>query len=312
MRFLWVIHLYPPIHNCGAEYMAHDLNKFLIAQGHSVKVLLKQSTKSSRQIYTHEEVMVFPPSVNPVPLVTTTDVILTHLDYTMEAINLARRFSKKCVHFVHNASPYASVLANEWVDVVYNSEWIKNELNYKNRSFVLRPPCDYRKYTVERGEYITLINLDENKGGHVLKKIAYALPDKKFLGVLGSYSATGAGQITDQPPNVEIIPNTANILDVYRKTKILIMPSLEESWGRVATEAMCSGIPVVVSATKGLVENCDYAGLYVHDREDVDQWVRWIKRLDSEKFYDLASKKATERSRELDPITNMQDFIQWI
>lgn len=313
MRVLWIIHLYPPVHNCGAEYMAHDLNKFLISQGHTVKVLLRQGAgKNPTRIYTHDDVLVFPASTNPEPLIKTSDIIFTHLDYTMESINLARRYGKRCVHFVHNGSPYTSIQDNDWVEVVYNSEWIKEVLNYKNRSFVLRPPCDWRYYSVERGDYITMINLDENKGGHVLKKIANALPDKKFLAVLGSYSATGAGQITDQPTNVKIIPNTSSILDVYRQTKILIMPSLEESWGRTATEAMCSGIPVVVSATKGLVENCDFAGLYVQDREDIDQWVRWLKRLDDDKFYTSASQKALQRSRQLDPITNMQQFLQWI
>jgi glycosyltransferase involved in cell wall biosynthesis len=90
------------------------------------------------------------------------------------------------------------------------------------------------------------------------------------------------------------------------------MPSLYESWGRTATEAMCSGIPCVVSATKGLTENCDYAGLYVHDRDDIDQWVRWLERLEDKDFYKMASEKAYKRAHELDPYDNMIKFEQWI
>lgn len=313
MRVLWVIHLYPPYHNCGAEYMAHNLNKFLISQGHSVRVLLRQAANNNPpRIYEHEGMMVFPPTTKPDPLYMTSDVIFTHLDYTREAILGAKRWGKKCVHFVHNSTPYGSIQEHPWVSVVYNSQWIKNEINYPNKSFVLLPPCDYRYYTVKRGDYITLINLDANKGGYVLKKIAEKLPDYKFLAVRGSYSSDTDGQITSQPKNVRVVDNTPDILKIYKKTRVLIMPSLYESWGRTATEAMCSGIPVVVTATKGLVENCDYAGLYVHDREDINQWVRWIKRLDDPAFYKMASEKASQRARELDPIQNMIDFIRWI
>lgn len=313
MRILWVIHLYPPYHNCGAEMMAHSLNKFLLERGHSVRVLLRQaSSNNPNQVYHHEGVMVFPPRTKPDPLYMTSDVIFTHLDYTREAILTAKRFGKKVVHFVHNSSPYGSILEHPEVDIVYNSEWIKEELNYPNRSFVLRPPCDWRVYKVPRGSNITLINLDTNKGGHILREIAKKLPDKKFLAVKGSYSATDDGQITEQPKNVRVIENTPDILSVYKKTRVLLMPSLYESWGRTATEAMCSGIPVVVSATKGLSENCDYAGLYVHDRDDIDQWIRWIKRLDDERFYKFAAEKSLKRSLELDPINNMSEFLQWI
>lgn len=314
MRFLWVIHLYPPYHNCGAEYMAHDLNKFLIRKGHDVRVLLRQAPwNKSKQVYEHEGVLVFPANSKADVLVRNSDVIMTHLDYTREAIGLARLHKKKCIHFVHNSSPYESIKANEWVDVVYNSKWISEELNYPNKSFVLYPPVDPDHYRVETSrEMITLINLDYNKGGHILKQIAERMPDRKFLGVTGSYSSDDKGQVIDQPPNVEVVPNTSNILEIYKRTRVLIMPSLYESWGRTATEAMCSGIPAVVSATKGLSENCDYAGLYVHDRDDIDQWVRWIKRLDGKKFYEEAAKKAVKRSLELDPKNQMEDFIAWI
>lgn len=314
MRILWHIHLYPPIHNCGAEYMAHSLNKFLIDKGHTVRVLLRQSPGNySKMVYDYEGVQVFPHNSNIQGLYTSSDIVFTHLDYTREAIFTARRYKKRCVHFVHNSSQYDSVLDAPEVEVVYNSQWIKKELNYLHRSFVLLPPCDYRYYKVNTSrEYITLINLDFNKGGNILKSIAERLPEKQFLAVKGSYSSDVQGQYTDFPPNVKVVENTPNIREVYAKTRILIMPSLYESWGRTATEAMCSGIPVVCSATHGLVENCDYAGLYVHDRSDINSWIRWINRLDKQAFYNKASELSYKRSIELDPVKNMEDFEKWI
>lgn len=314
MRILWSIHLYPPYHNCGAEYMAHSLNKYLMTCGHKIRVLLHQG--KGNRVYDFQGVDVFPIQRDSDNHFTNTDIVITHLDYTKWTIGESKRHKKPVIHFVHNSTPYPSILNNPDVYVVYNSEWIKNKLNYPNKSFVLTPPCDWRHYDVndnpEESEYITLINLDWNKGGTILRELAKRMPQKKFLGVTGSYSATDDGQILNQPGNVKVIPNTSDILPVYKKTRVLIMPSLFESWGRTATEAMCNGIPVVASATPGLTENCGKAGLYVDNRNDIDAWVRWIERLDDKKFYKQVSKKCKERSRELDPVEKMKEFEEWL
>lgn len=317
MRILWIIHLYPPYHNCGAEYMAHSLNKFLITQGYSVKVILRQAQRNNpNKVYDIDGVTVFPPTTPLEMAVRNCDAVFTHLDYTQLALQMGRKFGKKTVHFVHNDTPYQSVINSPDTGVVYNSQWIKEALNYANPSFVMPPPCDWRFYDVvnnpDGNEYISLINLDANKGGHILTKIAEQLPDKKFLAVSGSYSATDDGQFLQQPTNVTVLPNTPDILSVYRQTRVLLMPSLYESWGRTATEAFCNGIPVISSVTPGLKENCGNAGIYIKDREDISEWVKQIKRLDDKKEYKKQSEKVRKRSRELDPIKNMEDFSIWL
>lgn len=316
MRILWNVHLWPPIHNCGAEMMAKGISDHLISKGHTVRVCLQQANKHKiTKPYEWEGVTVFPPASTEA-LFQTSDIILTHLDYTKETIYLAKKHKKKVVHFVHNDFPYPSIIAHPEVRVVYNSEWIKRKLNYVNESFVLTPPCDFRYYDVnpnpEKSEYITLINLDWNKGGEVLTKIANEFPDKKFLGVMGSYNYDERGQFTKQPGNVKVIPNTPDILSVYRQTRTLIMPSFYESWGRTASEAICSGIPVIASRTEGLDENLDYAGLFVDDRDDIEAWVRWIKKLDDKKFYKQVSEKSKKRSRELDPVNKLNELELWL
>lgn len=40
MKVLNLIHAYPPLHHAGAEWMVHEMNKYLVDQGHSVDVLL--------------------------------------------------------------------------------------------------------------------------------------------------------------------------------------------------------------------------------------------------------------------------------
>ena len=317
MTFCWSIHLYPPVHNCGAEYMAHWINKYLMSRGHHTRVVLHQANRYKiTRGYEYDGVQVIPPIKNMLDTFRMSNILFTHLDYTGRTISWGKQVKRPVVQFIHNTHRYDSIMENPHVNVVYNSHWAKKELDYVNNGFVLTPPCNWRYYDVnedpEGNEYITLINLDHNKGGHILAEIAKRFPDKKFLGVMGSYSVDDNGQFIKQPGNVKVIPNTPNILEVYKKTRVLIMPSLYESWGRTATESMCNGIPVVVSATQGLSENCDYAGLYVHDRDDIEQWVRWIKRLDDKRFYKGVSEKCRQRSRDLDPVVQLGEFEKWL
>lgn len=323
LKILWSIHLYPPMHNCGAEYVAHHVSKYLISQGHEVRVLLHQSASVNiKNVYVYEGVDVFPPNQNIIErLFKWADVIFTHLDYTPWTIGYARMQKKKVFHFIHNDTPYASVIGAEkpqWI--VYNSNAVKERLNYKHEGYVMHPPCDWRHYDINKdpidNEYITLINLDHNKGGHILKHIAERMPDRKFLAVKGSYSYSEdpniPGQVVDQPINVTVMNNTPNIMTVYRMTRILLMPSKYESWGRTATEAMCSGIPVISTHTFGLDENLGSAGIYIEDRDDIDSWLKEIKKLDDKKSYHSASKKAKARSRELDPETELKGLVDFV
>lgn len=313
MRILWSIHLYPPHHNCGSEWMAHNMNMWLLSQGHEVRVI--HHTAKDRRIrtpYSIDGVEVFA-AANNLDQYRWADVILTQLDFTKKSIQVASMSKKPLVHIVHNDIERDSIRnAHHNNYVVYNSKWIKDKLNYPWPSCVLPPPCDIEYYNVCSdpvfNEYITLISLNENKGGEIFYKIAQALPGKKFLGVKGSYHE----QIVKKLPNVTLINNTPDIRQVYKQTRILLMPSAYESWGRTATEAMINGIPVICTTTPGLVENCAQAGLYIEDRNNIEEWVRVIKSLDDEKNYMEASNRVRERSLELDPWEHLINFEEFL
>jgi glycosyltransferase involved in cell wall biosynthesis len=299
--------------------MIHNINKYLISKGHEVRVLIWQSNHYNiKNIYVYDGVDVFPPEQNMVEtLFLWADVIITHLDFTQQTIHLGRIFKKPVMHLIHNYSTYESIKqADRPQYIVYNSHAAKEKLQYTHESFVLHPSCDYRFYDTgkdsQQNEAITLINLDKNKGGHILRQIAEMMPHKKFIGVKGSYSEPAKdGQQTEQPGNVEIHEKTQYIKEIYSRTRILIMPSEFESWGRTATEAMASGIPVICTKTPGLVENCADAAIYVNDRDNIDEWVRAIEKLDNPKTYKKWSDKAYARSRELDPTKELEEFELW-
>ena len=320
MNLLNSIHLYPPQHVCGAEFMAHWINRHVKANGGDARVLLHQAKHYAiEHFYVYDGVDVFPPEQGIIEkLFWWADGVMTHLDYTEWTIGMAEVMRKPLFHLIHNTHRYERIVqAARPQYIVYNSEWARKELAYDHKGIVVHPPCDWRVYDTgvdpSHNEAVTLINLDENKGGHILREIALALPKLRFIGVTGSYSEPAhVGQYKNQPPNVTVYPKTNDIKSIYRQTRILIMPSKYESWGRTATEAMCSGIPVISSGTPGLRENCGKAGIYV-DREDIGAWVEAIEGLFKPKVYEKASQRARERSRELDPrkeLTELMGFFR--
>jgi glycosyltransferase involved in cell wall biosynthesis len=330
MKFLWSIHLYPPAHNCGSEYVAHMVNKYLISKGHHCRVILHYYKD---QPYNYEGVEVFP-ATGYVDAYRWCDVMLTHLDMTQFSIIMAHETKKPIVHFVHNDIPYSSIINSFGnVSAIYNSDWIKESIGYNIPGCVLHPPCDIKDYKVDSSrEFITLISLNERKGGYLFYQIAKAMPERKFLGVVGSYDNPGKENRKQidiinellQLPNFTLVPNTPDILSTYKMTRILLMPSDYESWGRTATEAMCSGIPIICTPTPGLKENCGKAAIYVGKQSkgepgepqvevgSVEEWVRAIKRLDSKKEYEKYSVLCRQRAEALNPAGELENLEQFL
>jgi glycosyltransferase involved in cell wall biosynthesis len=81
--------------------------------------------------------------------------------------------------------------------------------------------------------------------------------------------------------------------DIYRRAKVLLAPSRwEEAWGRVATEAQFSGIPVLASNRGGLPESVGPGGIQLDPDGPIEDWVEALRRLWFDKaFYaDLSAK----------------------
>jgi glycosyltransferase involved in cell wall biosynthesis len=318
--------------------MLHHVFKYLISKGHQCRVILHQD-KNVQTPYEYEGVEVFGSKIGQrIDAYQWADVVITHLDFTQYTIIMAKEARRPLIHFVHNDIPYASIQNNfGGVYAVYNSNWIKEKIGYDIEGCILHPPCNSDHYLTEGNpkerEFITLVSLNERKGGYLFYELAKAMPDRKFLGVWGSYDNPGKlrktqGEIMNdliQLPNFELVPNTPDILATYRRTRILLMPSDYESWGRTATEAMCSGIPVICTPTPGLKENCQDAAIYVGkpiqssepgeaqvDIGTVSEWVAAIRKLDNPKTYNKYSLLCKQRARQLDPVRELENLEQFI
>jgi glycosyltransferase involved in cell wall biosynthesis len=272
----------------------------MASRGHTPRVLLHQGQPGP---YYFEGVQVFGPGKYQdfgLDAYRWGDVICTHLDFTPHSINMGRYADRPVINFVHNSTPYQSIMNAKKVQyLVYNSRWIENELSASYEGMpgtVLYPPCQPERCKVDGDpglrKYVTLININENKGGYVLAALAKEMPNVQFLAVIGSYDDGGLRpdiiKRLEGCPNVTLQAATTDIMSVYRQTRILLVPSRYESWGRVATEAMINGIPVLACPTAGLMENCGSAAWYITPRGPVvrDREGQIIER---DEDYDLTS-----------------------
>jgi len=305
--------MYPPVHNAGAEWMAHAMNSSLVANNYKVNVVLNKADLSEFErvhiIDKHEQETVDSAILH-------SSVLISHLDMEIEAVQTARVAKRPMVLVMHNN--YRKHFIQEFMRVlpknlylIHNSYWLKEYYSQFNiPSIVVFPPVYWKEYAVTTTrEYVTLINLNKNKGGDVLIQIASQMPDIKFLGVKGSYNK----QIMNKYlTNITYEDNTPYINDIYGKTDILLMPSYEESWGRTAIEAMSSGIPVIASPTPGLLESCGNAGIFCQ-RNNINAWIHEIRKLKNNKeYYNEQSAKCLARAKELEPDKQLEKIGNWL
>lgn len=295
MNVVAYVHGYFPNHNAGAEAMLHQILIDLREKGHSVKVITENPGAADyegieiTEAYSKDEAAVLQWS----------DIIITHLNMTRAAVQHGKRFKKPVVHLVHNDKQlsYNKVFDTGAAGLaVANSEWIRKTVKRGIPSVVVYPPTIPERYSVKTTKkFITLINMNEAKGGKVFWQLARIFPERQFLGVRGAY---GEQVEYKDLPNVTIMDNTPDIQKVYKKTGIILMPSSYESWGRVGMEAACSGIPVIASPTPGLTESLDYAGIFV-EPDDIAGYVEAIRMLDDKEVYDSYSSLLKQRSKEV-------------
>jgi glycosyltransferase involved in cell wall biosynthesis len=295
LKIVAYVHGYFPNHNAGAEAMLHQILYGLAEKGHECRVITKNPGATE-----YEGIPILD-SANPDVRdnFEWADIIITHLNYTSKAVQMSQRYKKPIVHLVHNDKQlsYNKINSRSADLAIANSNWIKRTVPFNIPSVILYPPTDPTRYKVETTrEAITLINMNEAKGGKIFWQLARIFPERKFIGVMGAY-----GEQIGYPedlPNVTLYDNSPDVLKVYGKSRIVLMPSSYESWGRVALEACCSGIPVIASPTIGLKESLAYAGIFAQ-HDDVAAYVEAIKSLDDKELYDEFSKAGIKRSKEV-------------
>jgi hypothetical protein len=225
------------------------------------------------------------------------DVVVTQLASRHRAMRLSVRHRRPLVHFLQMGGLDRDATFGRPALVVFNASWLRDQDVTGVPALVLHPRVTCAEYVTTPGSANTLVGLSERKGARTFYTLARRLPDREFLGVRGGWGE----QIVPEtlPANVRIARNTPDMRAVYAQTRVLLVPSSHESFGRVCLEAGCSGIPVIAHPSPGVREALGPVGLYA-DRDDPDQWVAHLERLDAPAYYAQQSELIRTQTRDWD------------
>lgn len=349
IRVLFTIsYLYLPQSRAGTETNTDQLCRALQAHGHDVAVLAGLSRRSFSGIwncarcllrFTHcgppDHVCGYPVFRSPhgvtdlrqsLSQALTTfkpDVVVTQHRYAVDLAHLAQSKGVPAIVYIHGVDfewiglpsserPPVNFLANSR----YSAMRLFNE--YGIKYYVIHNIFDPLQYiTPLAGEYVTFINPHYKKGIELVFELAERCPNIPFLFV-GSYLGLpdeAFKRKADATANISWIPTTADMRSIYRKTKILLVPSrVDETWGRVVTEAQFSGIPVLASNRGGLPESVGDGGILIPD-DDVCAWQGALEDLwcNDRRWSELSKEALRHAARDdIQPTTVIGQFLETI
>jgi glycosyltransferase involved in cell wall biosynthesis len=140
----------------------------------------------------------------------------------------------------------------------------------------------YKTGTVK--ENVTFINPVRAKGVDIACEVARLCPDIPFSFIEGwTLSPQDRSELEKKLsslPNVMLLPSSRDMSSIYRKCKILLVPSrFQETFGRVVTEAQACGIPAVASTRGGLPETVGPGGILLDPDGPMEDWAAAVRTL---------------------------------
>lgn len=303
LDLLAVVGFYPPTMRGGSELALHAVLVDLAAKGHRVRA----ATTRDRRTSIVDGVWRGPMSQTGLEAAgREADVIVTQWMGTGPAIDLAAKTGTPVALYVHQPG-----FVDAWRKklpagslVVWNAPTTAVDA-WAGPSVVCRPVAWAAEYETPRNpdrDAVLCVNLCALKGGATLLAVARADPTRHFVAVQGYWQPPGERQIIDRRQrNVEVLGRQRDLRPTYARTRVLMMPSKVESWGRVGVEAAASGIPVIAHPTPGLRDCLGDAAIWV-DRDDTAGWVAALAALDDPEVYRARSMGMRRRSAALDAL----------
>ena len=328
---------------CGAFLHDIDLATELQKRGHEISFMVLEVPKEGYNggFYRGFRYMHF--SANTEYLDSSQAWICPHSPALPEVRKINRRYNRPIIATCHYDGNYPEIIRNNpgrkvsWVEMLMFVNSVM-EKNYR-KSIVPWPPNIIRTATVRpilheskiaitepfSGEYITLVNANQNKGVTQFVAIADAMPDQKFLGVTAYYG--GYADRTQPPPtpihgNITWVPFDDDVRNILKKTRILLMPSYYESFGRIGVEAMYNGIPVIYAKPDPRPKHPNGSSEGLHgwispvgipcDRDNIQQWVEAITSLNDEQAYAEKSEQSKVHVKEMNLFTEARRIAEMV
>jgi glycosyltransferase involved in cell wall biosynthesis len=294
---------------CGAFFHDLYLAYYLRSKGHSVKFITVGAKQPRQGMYRNMPFSYI--DISGHDLESANMFCCPHFPFLNTVRKYNERFEKPILITAHFGEDLMAIEKNNsygawpeflWVISNHIFSYIKENITItpsikEMRS--IRPVIDLSSIGVftypekPSGNCITLINANILKGVHVLEQLAKRFPNRNFLGVKPYYNPIHVPNLK----NIEWIDIQDDVREIIKKTRILIVPSAYESWGRVAFEAMYNGIPVLYSkpsnkdqhihksgTTEGMKEWIQTNAIEC-DRDCIEDWINAIISLDDDDLY---------------------------
>lgn len=300
-----LVHFYVNWRSAGSETVLHNILRHLVEQGHEVTAYVTAAPRGAEEM-SYEGVRLVPvrSAMHGISKLRTwqPQVTFTHHENAVTTLQMRQRIRSRVFFLTHNDMSITEMPLKMKPDfVVWNSEWVRASLLKRVpvagslQGMVMHPPMVGSDHYVGKtdGDAITLVNHNAHKGAHVLFGLAEMMPERRFIAVEGGHGEQVP--IPEHLSNVEHWPQNPDMRPVWAATRLVLMPSVYESYGLVSVEAGVSGIPVLAHPTPGLQEALGGAGFWC-DRDDIQAYADTIEWLDDESMYAHASSMAKANS----------------
>ena len=277
MTVVALTHGYPPLWNMGGEVSLH---RTLCALDNRKVVF----TKTDKEYFFEgvEVKKINTPNVldinaNPGPIAkqlleVDAKVVIGQNELSLPAVYAAKEAGAISVVNVHTPPRFggnirAAVAYSNYA--IYNTETAARQWGEPN-ALVVHPPINKISNNISiNGDAYTLLSSLRNKGAQVVLDLAKLYPDKRFIIVRSPAEPThGIPNLEEQAaklPNVELHPRVSpeEVYKYLEQTRILLVPSMYETYGMSAIEAAGFGIPSIHVDTPHVREGIGDAAILI-------------------------------------------------
>jgi glycosyltransferase involved in cell wall biosynthesis len=315
MKTVALTHGYPPFWNMGGEVSLHRTMKALNGQKHVLTNTEEPYVFEGVNVEKVDLENVLKIHSNPRPVThqlrkMKADVVIGQSELSLVAVNAAYDAGAISVVNVH-APPVFGGGIQEAVRIsdyaIYNTHESAKLWGEPN-AFVLHPPISPLPEKINNtGDAYTVLSSLRNKGVEVVLYLAKFYPNRRFIIVRSPAEPThGLPDLEERAsklPNVELHPRVPpeEVYKYLEQTRILLVPSMYETYGMSAIEAAGYGIPSIHVDTPHVREGIGDAAILIPGM-NVDAALRAIDKIEAN--YDQYSKAAREKA---EWISNRQD-----
>ena len=270
-------HGYPPLWNMGGEVSLH--RSMTAIKGERVVLTNTQAEYyidgiRVTQINTPDVLNI---NANPSPIAEqlkdlNANVIIAQNELSLPAVLAADAMGAVSIVSVHTPPKYGRGIREGVVYAdyaVYNTETSARQWGEPNAMVVHPPISPLPEKTVPTGDAYTVLSSLLNKGVEVVLELAKLYPNKRFIIVRSPAEPThGISNLEERAsklPNVELHPRVdpKDVYKYFEQTRILLVPSMYETYGMSAIEAAGYGIPCVHVDTPHVREGIGDAAVLV-------------------------------------------------